>query len=126
MARILIVDDHDLVRASTRAILESEGHDVHEVGESGAAGEAAHRLAPDLVLTDLMMPGTPGIDLIAALRAQGFAGAIIAMSGGGGATGPANLLAQARERGADDCVAKPFHRADLLAKVAAVLERRRR
>jgi DNA-binding response OmpR family regulator len=125
MAKVLVVDDNDLVRASTRAILESAGHEAREVADASAAIEAVKSGTPDLVLTDLVMPGTPGGDLIRTLRSAGYDGAIIAMSGGGGASGPANLLERARELGANDCMSKPFHRADLLAKVALVLRRRR-
>jgi DNA-binding response OmpR family regulator len=81
-------------------------------------------MKPDLVLTDIVMPDKMGTDLIRDLRRAGYDGAIIAMSGGGGATGPSDLLEKARALGANECVSKPFHRTDLLAKVAAVLEQR--
>src|SRR5262245_22599669 len=109
MARILVVDDNDLVRTSVRMILESAGHEVSESGDGRAALETVRAAAPDLVLTDLVMPGTQGADLIAELRGKGFGGVIIAMSGGGGASGPTELLGRARALGADACVPKPFH-----------------
>lgn len=126
MAKILVVDDNDLVRASMRAILQAGGYEAQEVGDARAAIEAVKSVAPDLVLTDLMMPGTPGVDLIRELRRTGYDGAIIAVSGGGGETGPGEMLEMATRLGADAYVSKPFHRADLLAKVAALLERRGR
>jgi DNA-binding response OmpR family regulator len=124
MAKILIVDDNDLVRATTRGMLQSAGHDVEETGDGNAAVELVRQTPPDLVLTDLVMPIKTGVDLIRELRRTGYEGAIIAMSGGGGELGPSALLSMAREQGADDCVSKPFHRADLFAKVTAALERR--
>ena len=124
MAKILVVDDNDQVRATTRKILETAGHDARE-GDARTAVETMQTMRPDLVLTDLVMPDKMGTDLIRDLRRAGYDGAIIAMSGGGGAMGPSDLLEKARALGADDCVSKPFHRADLLAKVAAALEQRR-
>ncbi len=62
MIRILIVDDHDLVREGLRTILEQEpGFEV--IGEAGDGQEAireAHRLAPDVILMDLNLPGGIG------------------------------------------------------------------
>jgi len=123
MAKILVVDDNELVREATCAVLQGAGHEVDETGDSDTVVGYVEKTPPDLVLTDLVMPNTKGVDLIRELRQAGYRGAIIAMSGGGGANGPADLLSTAREMGADDCVSKPFHRADLSAKVAAVLVR---
>jgi DNA-binding response OmpR family regulator len=123
MAKILVVDDNDLVRSATRTLLESAGHEVDETGDSASVVGYVESSPPDLVLTDLVMPDPKGVDIIRALRRAGYRGAIIAMSGGGGAGGPTDLLNTARELGADDCVSKPFHRAELCAKVTAILER---
>ena len=123
MATILVVDDNELVRSATRIVLESAGYNVEEIGDSGAVVGFVKDLRPELVLTDLVMPDPGGVDVIRDLRQAGYGGAIIAMSGGGGASGPTDLLDKAREMGADDCVSKPFHRSELCAKVAAVLER---
>lgn len=125
MAKILIVDDNDLVRTTTRTMLQSAGHEVDETGDGNAAIALVRKTPPDLVLTDLVMPIKEGVDLIRELRRTGYGGAIIAMSGGGGETGPSALLKLAREQGADDCVSKPFHRSDLFARVTAALELRK-
>jgi len=68
--RILIVDDHGLVRAGLRARLAGEA-DIVPVGEAGNAADAvalAQRLQPDLVLLDVVLPRTNGCDAIAPLR----------------------------------------------------------
>jgi DNA-binding response OmpR family regulator len=59
------------------------------------------------------------------LRSSGYRGRIIAMSGGGESS-PGVLLSRALDMGADECVPKPFHRADLLAKVNSLLNAERR
>jgi DNA-binding NarL/FixJ family response regulator len=66
MISVLIVDDHALFRAGLRSRLELE-HDITSVGEAAAAEEAvskARSLQPDLVLLDLLLPGTSGQDAI--------------------------------------------------------------
>ncbi len=63
--RLLIADDHALVRASLRALLEKNGHEV--VGEAGTGEDTlalAARLRPQIVLLDLEMPGTGGLAAI--------------------------------------------------------------
>jgi DNA-binding response OmpR family regulator len=125
MAKILIVDDNELVRTTTRTMLQGAGHDVEDTGDGNAAVDLVRKTPPDLVLTDLVMPLKEGVALIGELRRTGYRGAIIAMSGGGGETGPSALLTRAREQGADDCVSKPFHRSDLVARVTAAIELRK-
>jgi NarL family two-component system response regulator LiaR len=64
--RVLIVDDHAIVRRGTRALL-AETEDIEVVGEAGNGQEAVERaeaLQPDVVLMDLVMPGMDGIEAI--------------------------------------------------------------
>ena len=70
--RVVISDDHPVVRQGLRSFLEARGHEV--VGEAGD-GEATVRVVretrPDVLLTDLVMPGIDGIEAIRRLRADG-------------------------------------------------------
>ncbi len=59
MARILVVDDDEHIRATVRRILESRGHSVEDVDEGNAGIAAVAQRAPDLVITDIFMPDTP-------------------------------------------------------------------
>jgi DNA-binding NarL/FixJ family response regulator len=69
MARVLIVDDHVVVRTVLRQAMLQAGHDVVGEAADGASGiEAAHELLPDLVLMDVSMPGVDGITATQRLR----------------------------------------------------------
>lgn len=67
--KILIVDDHEIVREGLRTLLARSAPDLHVCGEAATANEALHMvktLSPDLVVMDITMPGTSG--LVAARR----------------------------------------------------------
>lgn len=82
MIRILLADDHGIVRESLREVLERE-IDIVVVGEA-ATGDAAltlvHQLAPDLVLTDIAMPGLDGIELTRRVTSECPAVRVLALS----------------------------------------------
>jgi NarL family two-component system response regulator YdfI len=72
MIRVLIVDDHLVVREGLHTILEVSG-DIEPVGEAANGGEAVRlvgELSPDVVLMDLRMPGTDGIEAIQQIKAR--------------------------------------------------------
>lgn len=120
MTTILIIDDNDLVRSSTRYILEDDGFKVEEAPDGEVGIKVVASIKPDLVLTDIVMPNKEGIELIRELRAGGYVGPILAMSGGGRIES-GSLLSVAKKLGATDCIAKPFNKAQLLEKVKACL-----
>jgi DNA-binding NarL/FixJ family response regulator len=81
--RVLIADDHAMVRHGLRGFL-TIADDLEPVGEAADGAEAvdlAHRLRPDLVLMDLLMPGLDGISATAAIRRELPAVEVIALSG---------------------------------------------
>ena len=70
MTRVLIVDDHAVVRSGLRLLLDKE-EDIEVVGEAGSADEAvraARQHQPDVILLDVVMPGRSGIEAAPALR----------------------------------------------------------
>ena len=69
-ARVLVVDDNPLLLKSQRLHLERAGYQVAEAGSAGEALDAARRELPDLVLSDVMMPGMDGFALCRALRSD--------------------------------------------------------
>jgi DNA-binding NarL/FixJ family response regulator len=80
--RILLVDDHSMVRSGLRLLLEEEG-DFQVVGEAGdvdAALERSLALAPDVILLDLNMPGRPSLPAIPELLSAAPGGAVVVMT----------------------------------------------
>lgn len=82
MIRAVIADDHSLVREGVRAVLQRAG-DIEVVGEAtdgAAAVELVEGLAPDVLVTDISMPGMNGIQAAERLRAGGSATAVVILS----------------------------------------------
>ncbi|MDE0705407.1 MAG: response regulator [Rhodospirillaceae bacterium] len=120
--RILLIDDDDLLRAAIGELLESSGYTVASAG-SGDAGLAMFRTArPDLVITDLSMPGPDGIDVVRALSGAVPRPRIIAISGGAERLDSLSGLRRAQAVGADRILEKPFRANALLGVVHEILE----
>jgi len=81
--KLLIIDDDESVRQSVVAYLEDSGFDVLEAGDGVTGLEIFEREQPDLVVTDLRMPGTDGLALLKALREHAPDLPVIVISGAG-------------------------------------------
>jgi DNA-binding NarL/FixJ family response regulator len=80
--RVLLVDDHTVLRAGLRALLESE-EDIVVVGEAstGEEGiEAVKRLKPDVVVMDITMPGAGGLEALKQIREQGLGSKVLILT----------------------------------------------
>ena len=120
MKRILVIDDDAHVRVTLGAILGRLGFEVVSAEDGREGLDLFQQLAPDLVITDIIMPEQDGIATIARAREQSPQTRIIAISGGG-RLGNSDMLKLARAAGADDILAKPFAVADLIAVVTRTL-----
>lgn len=120
MARILVIDDEELVRFTVRHALESAGHEVIEATDGAEGMSQVEAKSIDLVVTDVLMPNKEGIETIRELRLLADPPRIIAISGGG-RTGNVDFLELARKLGADDVLAKPFTARELTETVSRVL-----
>ncbi|MET0143805.1 MAG: response regulator transcription factor [Ilumatobacteraceae bacterium] len=115
---VLVVDDEPMVREVVATYLEADGVRVQQAadGPSALAWLAVNR--PDLVVLDIMLPGTDGLTILRRLRAEGDVPVILLTS-----------RADERDRvlglelGADDYVVKPFSARELAARVRTVLRR---
>lgn len=120
--RILLIDDDDLLRAAIGDLLESGGYDVASAGAGDAGLELFRAARPDLVITDLTMPETDGIDIVRALSTEVPRPRIIVISGGGEQLDSLTNLRRAQALGADRILEKPFRANVLLEMVASILD----
>jgi CheY-like chemotaxis protein len=121
MSRILIIDDEASVRTMLRRVLEEAGHTVFEAPDGREGLNLSRKERTDVVVTDLYMPDTDGIEVIRALRKGSTHPKIICMSGGGQAE-VFDWGTAAMSLGADSVLMKPFDPLSLLAVLADVLE----
>ena len=113
-----MIDDNDELRMIFGAMLASAGYEV-AVASGGQEGLDHYRAHfPDLVITDLFMPGMDGFETISRLLAEFPSAKIIAMSGHEQA---GSMLGIARQFGASETLKKPFSVGKLLAVVEQVL-----
>lgn len=124
MARILVIDDDEIVVATIRLMLEAGGHEVRQVEQGSVAIDALKREAIDLVITDLLMPEQDGIEIIKQIGSLPDAPPVLAISGGGVA-GNQIYLRAAGALGAAETLSKPFTSKSLLGKVDMLLKQRK-
>jgi DNA-binding response OmpR family regulator len=120
--RLLLVEDDTTLRQALTFNLTREGYDVSTAADGEAALDAARNEHLDLVLLDVMLPGMSGVEVLRVLRREGIATPVIILS----AKGDEIDRVVGLKVGADDYIAKPFSRPELLARIEAVLRRHRR
>jgi len=121
MGRILIADDHDALRRGLARALVEAGHDVDEAPNGNAAIERLHEAQFDVVLSDLKMGGSDGLDVLRTAKALHPACAVILMT----AFGSVGTAVEAMKIGAFDYVQKPFEIEEMELKIEKALELRR-
>jgi CheY-like chemotaxis protein len=123
MSAVLVVDDIDVVRLTLRKFLERGGHKVTECASADEAEDLLRRWTPDVVVTDLWMPGRNGLSLISALRQRHTHLPVIAITGGAPGMAQTSSLNEAEAAGADRVLMKPVGMQELLSCVRDVLDR---
>ena len=116
--RILVIDDEPQITRVLRAALSAQGYDIRTANDPEEALEVFREWSPDLVVTDLMMPGMSGVEVTRAIRVR-FATPIIILS----VRDHERSKVEALDAGADDYVTKPFSIQELLARIRAHLRR---
>ena len=120
MARILIIDDEPMVRQQLADGLQAAGHEILTAVDGLDALNEVHQAAPDLIISDILMPNADGIELLMSLRQEKCQIPVIAISGGG-RYGDTAFLGTARVLGAARTMIKPFRIEDLLAAIDELL-----
>jgi len=115
---VLIVDDEAIVRDVVARYLRHEGFVTLEAADGDAARELIERERPDLVVLDVMLPGSDGLSICRWIRSQSELPVIMLTARGEEADRIVGL-----ELGADDYVTKPFSPRELATRVRTVLRR---
>ncbi len=114
--RVLIVDDHPVVREGLQLFLAEETSDIELVGQAADGEEAvrlAARLRPDVLLMDLVMPGVDGIESIRRLRALGVESRVLVLT----TFAEDELVRQAIQAGATGYLLKDVAQQDLVQAI---------
>ena len=121
MARILVVDDEDLVLSVVRHSLRGEGYEVFAAADGRSALSLARRHLPDLIILDINMPGLNGLEVCRRLRQDPALEAtpILFVTGRIAVKDRVEGL----DQGGDDYLPKPFDIGELTARVRALLRR---
>jgi two-component system, OmpR family, KDP operon response regulator KdpE len=116
--RILVIDDEPQITRVLRTSLSAQSFDVRTANDPEEGLRVFHEWPPDLVITDLMMPGMSGVEVCRAIR-ETSSTPILVLS----VRDHERAKVEALDAGADDYVTKPFGIQELLARVRAHLRR---
>jgi two-component system KDP operon response regulator KdpE len=116
--RILVIDDEPQITRALRAALTAQSFDIRTANDPEEGLQVFQEWPPDLVITDLMMPGMSGVEVCQAIRKTAST-PIIVLS----VREHERSKVEALDAGADDYVTKPFSIQELLARVRAHLRR---
>ena len=117
---ILVVDDDPNISRLEQLYLEKENYEVKVAADGNEAIVSFRKMPPDLVLLDVMLPGTDGYEVLKTIRKSGSIPVIMVT-----AKGETFDKVLCLELGADDYIVKPFDGKELVARVKAVLRRSR-
>jgi DNA-binding response OmpR family regulator len=117
---VMVVDDQERMRTMLCRLLAAEGHVTQAAPDGETALERLAEEEVDLVLLDLVMPGANGFQVLSRLRDRGFTAPVIVLS----AVPEVAARVDALDLGAVDFVPKPFHTAELVARVRRSLASR--
>ena len=121
MGRILVADDHDSLRRGLVRALSDAHHEVDEAPNGNVAIEKLHEGQFDVVLSDLKMGGSDGLDVLRTAKSLHPTTAVILMT----AFGSVHTAVEAMKIGAFDYVQKPFEIEEMELKVEKAIEHRR-
>ena len=119
-AKILVIDDEEIIREVLSRLLESAGYTVRTAADGPEGLRGCFSWQPHLVMLDVLMPGMDGWELLGRIREMSDTPVIMLT-----ALGEEHERVHGLRSGADDYVAKPFGDEELLARVEAVLRRTR-
>jgi DNA-binding NtrC family response regulator len=117
LARVLVIDDHDKARESIADILKHAGHEVTACASAAEALDRLEAVSPEVILTDLQMPGMNGLEFIRALSTRRCEAQVVMLT----AYASVSTAVEAMRSGAFDYIEKPFDADQLEALVQRAL-----
>ena len=118
-ARLLVVDDEQNIVELLEASLRFHGFDVTSALDGTSALTLAKEIQPDLMVTDVMMPGLNGFELVRSLRADGYQFPVLFLT----AKDAVDDRVTGLTLGGDDYIVKPFSLSEVVARIRVVLKR---
>ena len=118
---ILVIEDDRSLRRGLAMNFELRGYRVLTAEDGDEGIKLAFDAGPDLIVLDIMLPGFSGLEIVSALRDKGRDVPVLILS----ARGTTDNKIEGLDLGADDYLTKPFALSELLARVEAMLRRRR-
>jgi DNA-binding response OmpR family regulator len=119
VTRILVAEDNRTIALGLRSTLTTEGYDVHIARDGREALAEARRLAADLIILDIGLPGIDGYGVLETLRKEGLATPVLILT----ARNAEDDTVEGFRLGADDYLTKPFRVRELVARIRAILRR---
>lgn len=113
---ILLVDDEPMIREGLKLALEMEGHRTITAADGNEAIKIAEEAKPHIIITDIIMPESDGIEVICTLKENNPDIKILAISGGGRISASDHLRI-AKQLGATGVLEKPFSTAELISEI---------
>ncbi|RXK62255.1 response regulator transcription factor [Lacibacter luteus] len=112
--KILVAEDEPIMLKTIALRLRKDGYDVITVADGREAIEQIEEQNPDLIITDIMMPYSSGLEIVGKVKASGQRNVpVIVLS----AMGQENVVVEAFNLGADDYITKPFSPNELSMRV---------
>ncbi|MDP8222430.1 MAG: response regulator [Candidatus Lernaella stagnicola] len=123
MPLIMIIEDDEQMRSLLQEMLEREGYEVLLAANGKEAMDRFGDKPVKLIITDILMPGMDGVEVITRLRRQKPTPAIVAISGGGAYLQAKDCIEWAKSLGVEHTFTKPFDRKVFLATVKGIMAR---
>ena len=117
MKRILVIDDEPSIRNVVKMMLQREGHEVVTACDGIDGVSELRCFLPDIVITDISMPGMDGIELLKVIQKENIDLSVVVMSGN---TSGKQFLKTASQLGAVATLEKPFSRTDLIQIIRTI------
>ncbi|HRH60072.1 MAG TPA: response regulator transcription factor [Chitinophagaceae bacterium] len=119
--KILIAEDDEIMLHVIERQLQIENYETRTAENGNEALQAMENFQPDLIITDIVMPLTSGLELIGVVRSSGSTVPILVLS----AIDQENTVLAAISLGADDFIAKPFIPSELSMRVKKLLDKKK-